>query len=1360
MVIGPDTLERGRERITQIFRFLQAFDQLRNPVIRRVQDQPWVQWLRDLPDHPAVQMAEVSGPPTDDPAMPNVPTEAAPPRDDDFVLKVSRPPTTSAPVPPAEVAEWLLRGWGDPDGRVEIIEQRDQSDEQGEMLAVRFDADKNRQSLLASWQERREAWAEKERPARQALRLFERLFELYSRIQRESERLELVLGDGILNWRTAGGGNHHPVLLQRLEIKYDPDVPPAFRLRETDHPVELYSPLFRELPDLPGANLARIREDFSQGAYHPLDGKLTSDFLGRLVGLLSSHGEYTGEGEVRGAADHPRLGRDRVIFLRLRTLGYSVALEGVLRDLETRQDLPSSLLRVVGIDTGADDLLANGGGTGLATANEDPEILLSKEANAEQLQVARQLERHGSVLVQGPPGTGKTHTIANLLGHLLSEGKTVLVTSHTTKALRVLRDKVVEELQPLCVSVLGSDKESRDQLENSVQQIINKLDISSIDQLTAEAETLQRDRNEQLIKLRDLRARLLHARADEYREVLVAGQPFTPSDAARLVRQGRGLHDWIPSPVMPGAPLPLSGEELIELYRTNMSVTAEDEEELARPLLAASDLIPADAFAKLLTERELLATQDLRHGERYWWRAPESQNAAELTTLVERVGAAVAPLRETDRWKLNAILAGRLGGDHRVAWDTLLTTIASVHGQAARAHPAIMQHGPTLSSETEASEQARVLGEIVTHLEQGRSLNWWAKSWHSEWRALLPQVRVGGRAPRDLGAFRALHQLALLTVSRQELVKLWERMISDFDGPTVADLGAEPEAVCIQFVPHISAFLDWHTLTWLPVEQALDQAGFRWSALLQEEPPNLSVYGDSLRIRDATLDRVPPIFLARIALIRWIQIHQILARLAEALAPLIYGPAPANVAVRLYEAVLRLNADAYRSAYLRLVELERLRPIMNRRHELIQRLKTAAPGWATAIRDRRTPHDEASPPGDAVKAWLWRQLNDELEARGATSIPELQQDIEAGTKQLHVLTTKLIDRRAWAGELKRANRLDHRQSLMGWRDAVRRQGAGTGRRVPRLQALARRLMAQCRTAVPVWIMPLARVAENFDPTDARFDVVIIDEASQSDVLGLLAFYLGKQVLIVGDDKQVSPLAVGLSTDQVDRLIDEHLQGIPNAELYDGQFSIYKLAGQSSSGSTMLTEHFRCVPEIIQFSNHLSYDGKIKPLRDSSAVDLKPATIAYQVEGTSTRNNVNHVEALTVASLLVAAIEQPEYKDKTFGVISMVGDQQALAIDALLRSHLSTDEYIRRQIIAGNSAQFQGDERDVMFLSMVDDPPEHPPLALRQTELFQQRYNVAASRAADQMWVVYSLNAQTDVQSNDLRRRLIAHALST
>src|SRR5207245_2669461 len=217
--------------------------------------------------------------------------------------------------------------------------------------------------------------------------------------------------------------------------------------------------------------------------------------------------------------------------------------------------------------------------------------------------------------------------------------------------------------------------------------------------------------------------------------------------------------------------------------------------------------------------------------------------------------------------------------------------------------------------------------------------------------------------------------------------------------------------------------------------------------------------------------------------------------------------------------------------------------------------------------------------------------------------------------------------------------------------------------------------------------------------------------------------------------QVSPSAVGQDLGIIQNLIFQYLQGIPNSHLYDGQISIYDLARQSFGGITCLVEHFRCVPEIIQFSNMISYDWRIKPLRDTSSVELRPHTISYRVPGPCRNGKINIQEALTIASLISAALEQPEYgktqirEPASFGVVSLVGEEQAIEIDRLLRKHISPDLYERHRLLCGNAAQFQGDERDVVFLSMVDTA-ERGPLPLRDQQMFKQRFNVAASSARD------------------------------
>jgi very-short-patch-repair endonuclease len=441
-----------------------------------------------------------------------------------------------------------------------------------------------------------------------------------------------------------------------------------------------------------------------------------------------------------------------------------------------------------------------------------------------------------------------------------------------------------------------------------------------------------------------------------------------------------------------------------------------------------------------------------------------------------------------------------------------------------------------------------------------------------------------------------------------------------------------------------------------------------------------------------------------------------------------------------------------------LKSLHERRAIAEQREAFLFRLSAVAHEWAEAINARQSPHGQNQPPGDPIRAWEWKQLVQAIDERTGRTASELIAEIQGLRRRLRDETTQLIDRLAWGMQAKNT---DHaaRQALNGYVELMKRIGRGTGRRAPRLREAARQQMSVARLAVPVWIAPLARVAEAFDPRTQRFDVVIIDEASQADALGLIAWYLGKSVIVVGDDQQVTPDAVGDRIDDMTAMIDTYLAGVPNRELYDGQASVYQLASTAFRGVVRLREHFRCLPDIISFSNSLAY-GDIVPLRDPSSARVGPSVVSHRIQtGPASRNNVNEEEARHVTALLAACLEQPEYRGLTFGVISLVGADQSPRIEQLLRNVVPPNEYHERRILCGAPPHFQGDERDVVFLSMVDQPPEKPPLPRRGDpgERFKKRFNVAASRAKDQLWVVHSLDHQRDLQVDDLRWRLLQWA---
>lgn len=140
-----------------------------------------------------------------------------------------------------------------------------------------------------------------------------------------------------------------------------------------------------------------------------------------------------------------------------------------------------------------------------AISGEDEEILMTKPANREQLFIAQEIAHKNAVEVQGPPGTGKTHTIANLLGNLLAQGKTVLVTSEKVKALTVLRDKLDKRLQPLCIPFLG---DNQSEMMDSIQKIQNGVSRIRPTELQKEIQELKDQRKSLIHELEDRRMKI------------------------------------------------------------------------------------------------------------------------------------------------------------------------------------------------------------------------------------------------------------------------------------------------------------------------------------------------------------------------------------------------------------------------------------------------------------------------------------------------------------------------------------------------------------------------------------------------------------------------------------------------------------------------------------------------------------------------------------------------------------------------------------------------------------------------------------------------------------------------------------
>ncbi len=291
-------------------------------------------------------------------------------------------------------------------------------------------------------------------------------------------------------------------------------------------------------------------------------------------------------------------------------------------------------------------------------------------------------------------------------------------------------------------------------------------------------------------------------------------------------------------------------------------------------------------------------------------------------------------------------------------------------------------------------------------------------------------------------------------------------------------------------------------------------------------------------------------------------------------------------------------------------------------------------------------------------------------------------------------------------------------------------------------------------------MPTQQVLASIPPQPGAFDVVIVDEASQVDITNLYLLWLAPRVIVVGDDKQCTPSEVALGgLDDVFTRLDNYLGDLPDhvRNTFTPRSSLFSLLRSRFGQVVRLREHFRSMPEIISWSSNQFYrDAPLVPVRQFGSDRLPPLKSTYVTGATVTGKNAtlaNKAEAVAISNQVRTCLDDAQYDGKTMGVVVLQGQGQVTAIQNELRGRISEEEWESRRFRVGTPPDFQGDERDVIFLSLVVAPDQNFQ-SLTRTE-FEQRFNVGASRAKDQMWLFHSVTLDR-LRTGDLRKSLLEH----
>jgi len=1202
-----------------------------------------------------------------------------------------------------------------------------------------------------------EPWAARWAEAAAARALHRDLFQQRELLAAGGEPVEFVWGFGRLRWRAGGVLVDHPLITIPVEVEQDD----AQRIRVCPAGAPQV-----EVRCLAGLALADRAEFLSIGqcvgdeGIEPWDAPALADVLRRLVRTIDHEGTLAEHAPAPGpvaAADG-----GWVLFMRRRPpdyLGFLDRMRALYRDEGVA--VPDTLRAVV-----SDAPPALTGSAAAADGGAEP-LLLPLPANEEQQRILAQAQHSTGVTVQGPPGTGKSLTIANIISHYVAYGKRVLVVAEKEQALRALSGKIPAGIKDLTVSVLGADAERRRALESAIGQIqarataIDKVRADErIRQLTADLDAVDR-------RIAAATQALLATREAEVERLPGRWGPVetpTRAEAARWVAENAGALGYIDDRLTPATARPISGGELAEFVTLIAQVGVRRADACAAELPRLAAIPPARDLGRHLARlAEVRASAGSISGAvQDWGRVTDAGHDA-LHALAARLRDEMDWMAKTAGTWLSHVRAQAADPLLARDWLSFGAQLARDREDALELRALLTAHNVVIPAAPEPSfldglQQAR------ERLSQAGKLGMFS----APTKRALAECRVDGREPSTARDIDLCLQALRLGNLRRQMLTSWRNQLGRIGGPDLD--AAVPEDVLGPFLDDLGDTLAWPR-DWAQLRDDLAAAGIASPAVADADTLG---YLAEVCVRACDQIQVEELSYAVDRLGNWLRSGAMSAagpgaRPVTSPRPLAgTGPptraraagarGPVSPLWHLFAGALaRQDMRQWQRLREELADLHEVAPSAQRLREIRWRLSASAPVWTA-----RVLADPAAA-GDPAKfdaAWQWRQLDSWVRAaHGGQTPAQLQAQLEELAGERRRVVADLVSERAWrwlAGNL--GDR--QRQALDGYARAVTRYGKTGGKVAERSLNEIGTALDESRGAVPVWIMSTVRALGSLRPErQPPFDVLVVDEASQIglDALPLLA--LAKQAIVVGDDKQTSPEAGGLSRQQVFALLDQHLATIPGYRtLFGPDASLYDIALQRFPSAVMLTEHFRCLPPIIAFSSAHAYDNRIIPLRDQPPRPSWAALGAVRVLDGYRNGTVNVPEADAVVDLVAELCADPGYDGMSMGVISLLGSAQSKLIWDRLYDRVGPEVMARRGLRSGEPASFQGDERDVVVISTVvavDPAIPSARVAAMTSNAAMRRINVAASLARQQMWVVHSAGPD-QFPPGDLRGALIRH----
>ncbi len=1220
-------------------------------------------------------------------------------KDNPYWLQIKRPDFETFPSVLPELAQWIA-DWGGhtPEQPPKVKKyyrstndfwQENQVDFSADsFLGERFDNEQSRVALWRNWlNDQWLPWAEDNLIKFSAIDAYENFWHIFKCMQCNQGQFELLWCRAVLCWRVDSMEIRYPLLVQKMDLQYSHQEG-TFTVLEKSIVPNLEYEMLLGLPQVDIQELFVLEKQLLEQSLDLRNQVELEDFCQKLAKAIGNGCQIANDGNIRSAkiTNQPQIySNEQILLLRpLDGRKWRGELEGIVEAIDNQSThLPEAFSAYYRDIKNKEE-----------NFERDWKVNYSNpffpwDCPAAHNDVLRKLANNPLTVVQSPLKAQKEKLIANVLVHLLANGKKVLVTGNnniTLKKVSELIYKDFSDIAPLCASANGTDNQNIADLIACLRAHSQKMNFYTKEEIARELAQLQKKWGVFSKDLYEDKIQLQASRELEFtRQFSIGGKLFSAWQVASWLEENKENLNCIEDIIGHDKQCPLTEDEMVLFLELIDKISINDGKNLKfyRPLV--QDLLTGEELEELFEQFAQLSKNSQQYKDFLIdCNVSQDLDLMQINNMLTHYQQALVDFPATNGDWLQEILKDIVTIGHNiVVWEDFEQSLEEKLQKIYELQSIVSDYDIIFPEQWDYRQIKESLGKLRVEFYKNAKLSLAFKLKASKRTMDIYKSCLlnGERAKNFKEIDLFLAKVEYLDETRK-IVDKFNSSVLRVNGPKIDVTRLDLWQQLDEFLQQIKLVLRWHN-------KYLYELKKFWDKFAQNQEPKWFDYG-----------WLSGMFLKIQALYKQTQekcLTDKLNSLYELVLPLARREDVNPICYKLKDALFNKDIELWNTCLNKLTGYEKKDAIYEQLEGFYKRLYDIAPLWVDSLVHKTARAFEVE---NLSSIWQFAQakswLKKHTEGNKLDSFTESFYSKKAKEKDIIKDVASIT---AWYWQLARTTGEEKRviDFLLSRADI----NYGNEKKDNLFYDFLRQAEFW-RLSLPAWIMPINTLIDTAGPFDYLFDVIIIDASEKCDIFSLCLFLRARKVIVIGDNMSFGNVLPVQGRAAASLLLEKFLLGLPGKVKFELNDNLYNFALRICETKPVLLKEIGFYPKNINaFCNSYCYEDNLLLLPQADNSDFDDLDIVkVLVEPVQLIGNTNKTEAQAVVEVVHSFLGNKEYFSDSIGIFTFSSAEQKQLLEQMLFERIDEQEIFRHDIVCSLSENYIGGKKDIVIISFV------------------------------------------------------------